>query len=355
MHTPQGICLDCKLRLLAWMSNKENPKRLRIAHGIELGKPRREVASAKCGCHICYLGNLQGAEFQKARAQFKKSQKEQEVEKGSDLRRCNQCFEAISMKNSDKHSCVGKRAMLANLKEAIPTETRMQLALDTLREFSGGSGDSTFTVQSIHGGKASTVSLGKPRPAPCSSIKLTHSEVQTLATDSHLNYGQVRGVMANLRAKFGRSFVESGLDKQLAVLNGRFLPYFTCTRTHFEKGGGMVEKPLFFCNSTVAFLMEVARLRGDEWEELVILVQGDSGQKWFKLSVSLIARVELEGNVGKKGRRTREVGIGGGVDHKSYGVRKMVILALVQGVPESSYNLDIIFRWLMENVKSTVG
>ena len=189
------------------MSNKENPKKLRIAHGIELGRPRKEVVSAKCGCHICYLGNLQGAEFQKARAQFKKSRKEQEVAKGSDMRRCNRCFEAISMKNYDKHSCVGKRAMLANLKEAIPTETRMQLALDTLKEFSGGSGDSTFTVQSIHGGKASTVSLGNPSRAPYPSTKLTHSEVQTLATDGHLTYGQVRVIMANLRAKYGRSFV----------------------------------------------------------------------------------------------------------------------------------------------------
>ena len=150
--------------------------------------------------------------------------------------------------------------------------------------------------------------------------------------------------MANLRAKFGRSFAQSGLDKQLAVLNGRFLPFFTCTRTHFEKGGGMVEKPLFFCHRSVDFLKEVAQLRGHEWVELTVLVQGDSGQGWFKLSAALIHTLDLMEKERTKIRRTREDGIGGGVEHKSYGVRKLLILALVQGVPESSYNLDIIFR-----------
>ena len=238
--------------------------------GMELGRLSREVANGKCRCHICWLGNLQGAEFMKARANFKKNQKEEEVEKSSDLRRCNHCFEAVFKDDLSKHCCVGKKAMLANLKEAIIQETRLQLALDTLKEVSEGSEDS-FKVQSLHGGKVTTISLGSIPPAPSTyQQQLTHSEVQTMAADGHLTYGQTRSIMANLRSKFGRSFAESGLDKQLALLNGCFLPFFTCTKTHFEKGECMVEKPLFYCHRSVDFLKEVFEKDHGLWIKIII-------------------------------------------------------------------------------------
>ena len=69
-----------------------------------------------------------------------------------------------------------------------------------------------------------------------------------------------------------------------------------------------------------------------------------SGQQWFKLGVSLLHKLDLEENQGGKRRRTRAEGIGGGNAFKSYGVRKMQILALVQEVPETYYNLFTIFR-----------
>ena len=62
---------------------------------------------------------------------------------------------------------------------------------------------------------------------------------------------------------------------------------------------------------------------------MVKLVQGDSGQAWFKLALSLIETSDLVSDGGEgssKRRRSREDGIGGGVKFLSYG-------ALVQGVP----------------------
>ena len=38
-------------------------------------------------------------------------------------------------------------------------------------------------------------------------------------------------------------------------------------------------------------------------------------------------------------------GVGGGIEFKSYGVRKIQILAVVQEIPESYFNLSVIFRW----------
>ena len=74
-------------------------------------------------------------------------------------------------------------------------------------------------------------------------------------------------------------------------------------------------------------------------------MQGDSGQGWFKLAASLIPLTELGENEMDGKRRTRADGIASGTIFKSYGVRQILILALVQGVPESSVNLQLIFRY----------
>ena len=75
----------------------------------------------------------------------------------------------------------------------------------------------------------------------------------------------------------GRTLVQPGLHTQLSVLNGRFLQFFTCERVRFEKGDTMVERPFFFCNDVEGYLRVVANLRGQNWEDLTLLVQGDSG------------------------------------------------------------------------------
>ena len=52
---------------------------------------------------------------------------------------------------------------------------------------------------------------------------------------------------------------------------------------------------------------------------------------------------EQEYNKGRKKRRTREEGIGGGEEFKPWGARKLLIFALVHKVPETGFNLDLIF------------
>ena len=125
-----------------------------------------------------------------------------------------------------------------------------------------------------------------------------------------------------------------------------------------------MEKNLFFCSEPVQFLQEVARIRGQDWDSLEILLQGDSGQGYLKVACSLLPKEELrqelqrrmeaagilhlgeeeqDDNKGRKKRRTRDEGIGGGEEFKPWGARKLLILALVHKVPETGFNLDLIF------------
>ena len=93
---------------------------------------------------------------------------------------------------------------------------------------------------------------------------------------------------------------------------------------------------VFFCNNTLAFLKDVCAQQGLVWEEIVPLLQGDSGQGYTKLLIALISKDQLnftggvrlssagvqflseqEQEVGgsqRKKRRTKEEGVGGGTD-----------------------------------------
>ena len=278
LKQPCGLCFSCKIHLLDWINGKENPRDLQITTGIEMGSLLEEGKSGKCPCYICTLASLNGSELMKARAGFKQEKQAVVLGKRSELRRCNSCFGPVMKGAHDKHICGGKRKLFENLTEAIPEETRMQFALYTLKEAAlqqGGSGDSSFEVQSVEGGRPSTITLGKPKVSSHSQLKL--KQVQTIATDAHLSGVQTLSVFSNMRSVFGRSLVEPGLHKQLSVLNGRFLQFFTCERVRFEKGDTMVERPFFFCNDVEGYLRVVANLRGQNWEDLTLLVQGDSG------------------------------------------------------------------------------
>ena len=273
---PCGLCFDCKFRLSDWISRKANPRPLRITTGVELGQLSGETSSSRCRCHICWLASLFGPELMKARASFK--QEKGEVS-GAELRRCNLCFAAVMKNSPSKHICGGKKAMFENLTEALPEETRLQFALYTLHQSQvGGSGDSSssFKVQGIAGGKPSTICLGNPKSSS-SSYQLTHEDIQTLATDAHLSTVQTLNVVTNLRSVLGRSLAAPGLHLQLSAFNGRFLQFFTCERVLFEKGGTMVERPFFYCNDTVQYLKLVTSLRGQDWDDITLLIQGDSG------------------------------------------------------------------------------
>ena len=91
--------------------------------------------------------------------------------------------------------------------------------------------------------------------------------------------------------------------------------------------------------------MKIRLSRRNFSSKITYFFHHQSGQLWFKLSISLIHKHDLEEKEERKRRRTRADGVGGGMEFKSYGVRKIQILAAVQEIPESYFNLCMIFRW----------
>ena len=115
------------------------------------------------------------------------------------------------------------------------------------------------------------------------------------------------------------------------------------------------------------------QLRGLEGVPTMNILQGDSGQGWTKLCLSIIPVSDLEcepagirrpaaglyyepeeqgsgpGPSKQPRRRTRAEGISGGRDFKDWGSRKMLLLAVVRTTTESHHNLQILLDAINAN------
>ena len=55
----------------------------------------------------------------------------------------------------------------------------------------------------------------------------------------------------------------------------------------------MTPKHLYFCHNLVGLVAKVTELRSIK-EETINLVQGDSGQGWLKICISVVVKKDLE-------------------------------------------------------------
>ena len=340
---PNGLCKRCIADLKALSKNKLKRDLLLPAnYSCELPRVLRSAPAGPCQCRWCQLARLSGPAF----LLWKASLKKKEQPRISYL--CTKCGRGFPAGQVSHVCAASDLEIVRGMTAALPAELKGKLALSLLREVAAdqgaGEGDQILLPQ-VHGGLPTPVKLSS---SSCLTTipQLNATEVQAMASSAHLTAGQTRSVLSDLGSKFGRKAIEPEVKTALVDLNRRFSPYFTLEETNFmDKNGDIVSRPFFYCNKTLEFLHLVAELRGEDWNQLRLLVQGDSGQGWFKVAISMIRQEDLEvQKSGQKRRRSRDDGIGGGPGFKSYGTRKILILALVQGIPETNFNLDIVFQ-----------
>ena len=125
----------------------------------------------------------------------------------------------------------------------------------------------------------------------------------------------------------------------------QYTDFFYVKIQEFEdKDSKKVEKTFVYCNSYKPFLAKVAENRGTKLELKKIKIGGDNGKGFFKLTATLYDDENIsQSREGKKDRRKREHGICG-VPMEETGQNMILLLAIVPGIPESSYNIQLIFN-----------
>ena len=362
---PQGICVGCAVDL------KQLDLQVREGRGgVNLKLPEnylcniptqtRSKASTSCTCRWCKLAQLNGLQFQL----WQKSLKKNNSPTVSFI--CQDCGQGVAA-TTGKHTChANDQDRVQALVGTIPEEIKGKLALALLRdqqEQQGAGPSSSLSLPQAEGGKPVQVRIGHPPDQP-EQKSLSLEQWEVCGAKAHLTGAQKESVAADLRAVLGQKVFEPGMKLAVPKHNKKFAEYFTSEKILFEGSDEVLEeKILFFCHSPQLFIDALDKERGKEGVPQATIIQGDSGQGDTKVCMTRIDLADLEqtyytqlpgaglvfleteiGKESRKRRRTREQEVEGGEHFKDYGVRKMMILALVHKVKESPYNLGIIFE-----------
>lgn len=167
--------------------------------------------------------------------------------------------------------------------ETLPPQLKPQLAEALIRELKEKQGSSsgeisTLSLPQARGAWPVEIHLGSV--ASTSMEPLSHQEVHTMASRSHLTGEQQSVLFGDLRAKFGNKVIEPNLQKEMPQHNQQYSQYFSVEEKQMlDSDDKLIPKHVFFCNNTLAFLQEVCVKRGLVWEQVMPLLTGDSGQQ----------------------------------------------------------------------------
>ena len=279
----------------------------------------------------------------------------QQEEKSSDMwRRCNNCFAAVSCSNVHGHVCGSKGSLLQNLKEALPLETKKQLALETLKELQRASGDGVLVLQSHKGGKPTVVTLGKPSQ---NTLPVLNSEdFKKMMIKGNLTEGQGAHVLGDVRSLFGRKSVAAHIRDHHIQSRKELKTFFTSELVNFLQripGSHDYEldpQPMVFCHALEGLITYVARKRGLSEVEVLKLVGLDRGQGHTQLTLQPHTESDLfnkQAEVAKRRRRSDGVTVKG---KSVFGVNSLIILASSPVSSENSGNLNIFLAHRLENL-----
>jgi hypothetical protein len=199
-----------------------------------------------------------------------------------------------------------------------------------------------FALPQAQGGKLVPVQMGGGSSIVAKLMpQISCKEVLTMAASAHLTGKQTDSVLADIRAKLGRSVIEPGVKSPRAHHNSQYREFSTAAVVKFwSSEGELVNKPFFWCSSLEAFLNNVAEKRGRMLEECRLKFGGDIGKGFFKLTASLYVPASRTAPISKKMRRSREDGVSPVGKFAETGQRMILLLAWCKGIPESAENLQ---------------
>ena len=158
------------------------------------------------------------------------------------------------------HKCkVSSLQKVLNISQTLSEDVKAKLCHSYVSSRVSGSGDSVpVLLQPASGGHPVPVLYG---PQKVNEIQpLTTQEVVTIGHKHRLSGNQVLGIMADLRAKEGASFVEPHLTTALISHHNRYKEFFTAEKVTFkDKENKDFGQYTFFCpkDKLIPFLQRI--------------------------------------------------------------------------------------------------
>ena len=116
-----------------------------------------------------------------------------------------------------------------------------------------------------------------------------------MRTDAGVSCNAMDTILANMRLKFGRNFVEPGQEEASSLHNSQYRQFFTGKQAEFhDKDEKPIAKPFVYCSQYIPFLNMVAKNRGPSWRtrscSSVEIMARVSSNWWWPYTVKVMSQ-----------------------------------------------------------------
>ena len=372
LKLPNGICSHCRIILL----KLEKGEPAALNDPIDFSKLTFPVLTRKyesvcdlgdlrdCPCSICIIARKNPGQINHEFGGKKKQgpfplgrppvENVNRLPSPKPIKICNRCKNVLGKGISHPQPCglVERRASLENIyKDDLKG---MEIAASSLiKQKIANSPDETSTIQIATRGKQMTISKpdtsSRTKRALFQDEPISASELSKLKTDCKLSQQQTKQIAKFYRTWKGRNSFERGALDKLKEDDKALEHYFTskavlidssnkCERMDETK----VERILVYCHDLSGLIDHICKHRGFiSGDKYFIKIGIDGGGSFLKVCIN----IETFDESSKEDNQNRKWSYAAGAcskDFKDSGVRKLMIIGIIEDVQESYDNLKVI-------------
>ena len=187
-----------------------------------------------------------------------------------------------------------------------------------------------FSLKTLGNSLNVTVGVPKKKSARNSLKQITFGSILEISNILNLSNRQTISLCANLRKSLGQNMVEANVTSKINDLCTSLESFYTVHSDTFSCGDNIEKRDIVFARNTSDLVMHILHARGLDPQTALIRIAIDSGQGFLKVIINVFDPSE---------KHSTSV-----LDDA--GVKRSLILALVEDVPENNNNLSKILATL---------
>ncbi|KAJ8679232.1 hypothetical protein QAD02_015019 [Eretmocerus hayati] len=353
---PAAICSACRIGVYR-LSKGEKSVKLQFPDYSKYTYPPPEKLSSReagiCPCTLCCLARKNGRETWNRKKKFAPVSKK----KLNTNKNCSKC--SMTIAKGRRHNCQTSRRY-RNIKQIADSKLsftqKEQMVCSYIKDSLGTKAvarkkhESKEILLPQRRGKRLRVSVGQLKTKEVRQI--SSSDVSQVQTRFGLSSKKMKGISTAFRvASRNRRMFEPNLMTKLDVSNHKLDEFFEVREDVFTRCVGKntaIEKKKFvICKDIEGLFSHIQQLRGTKKVHKKIGLDGGGG--FMKICASLQSLDEdcttLAQPSRKRKRQTYEEGIAA-QDFRDSGVKKLLILAVVENAQENSENVRKLWKSL---------
>lgn len=362
---PAGICSRCRIRFINIEQKKVSPDVLPAP--VDFSQFRSPPSADGrsdlfCECDICLVARDRFPRSSKSSAPGSSRPSTSSASASASpalpspgpITICKRCLRPIGKGIPHPANCgiTERRESISQQLSADP-RGRELVASAVVREKAGCSGTSSVSLAT----KSSLpLRVQVPRPSASKALfkdePIPASEVQRMMVATKLSKAQTQTIAHFFRTWKGRKSFEAGLLDSIGVMDQALAPFFDITVCEMdssdkeEREKGKVQRPIIYCKDLDGLIRYVKEKRGaHHGTDFHHKIGMDGGGEFLKLTLNIIkVEDELSSPVTKKPPRFQYADGARANVFKESGVKKLIMLAIVQDVSESYENVKTVLN-----------